>query len=92
MRTVCLKHVPIEGPGTFTTALTARGVSLERYLIPQDGLPKDAGDLLILMSGLRRRGRSVNGGCRGRSMLDEVLSLSRLGSNPSRPRINTWTS
>lgn len=51
MRAVCLTHVPFEGPGAFATALTARGVSLERYLIPQDGLPKDAGDLLIVMGG-----------------------------------------
>ena len=51
MRAICLKHVPFEGPGAFTTALTARGVSLERYLVPQDGLPKDAGDLLIVMGG-----------------------------------------
>ena len=34
MRAVCLKHVPFEGPGAFATALTARGVSLERYLVP----------------------------------------------------------
>ena len=26
-------------------------MSLERYLVPQDGLPKDAGDLLIVMGG-----------------------------------------
>jgi GMP synthase-like glutamine amidotransferase len=51
MRAVCLKHVPFEGPGAFATALTDRGVSLERYLVPQDGLPKDAGDLLIVMGG-----------------------------------------
>ncbi len=51
MRAVCLKHVPFEGPGAFATSLTARGVSLERYLVPQDGLPKDAGDLLIVMGG-----------------------------------------
>jgi GMP synthase (glutamine-hydrolysing) len=51
MRAVCLKHVPFEGPGAFATALAARGVSLERYLVPQDGLPKDAGDLLIVMGG-----------------------------------------
>jgi GMP synthase (glutamine-hydrolysing) len=51
MRAVCLKHVPFEGPGAFATALTERGVSLERYLVPQDGLPKDAGDLLIVMGG-----------------------------------------
>jgi GMP synthase-like glutamine amidotransferase len=51
MRAVCLKHVPFEGPGAFATALTARGVSLERYLVPKDGLPEDAGDLLIVMGG-----------------------------------------
>jgi len=51
MRAVCLKHVPYEGPGAFATALTERGVSLERYLVPQDGLPKDAGDVLVVMGG-----------------------------------------
>ena len=51
MRAVCLKHVPFEGPGAFATALTERGVSLERYLVPQVGLPKDAGDVLIVMGG-----------------------------------------
>jgi GMP synthase (glutamine-hydrolysing) len=51
MRAVCLTHVPFEGPGAFATALTARGVSLERYLVPQDGLPKDTGDMLIVMGG-----------------------------------------
>lgn len=51
MRAICLQHVPFEGPGAFATALTARGVSLERYLVPKDGLPKDFGDLLIVMGG-----------------------------------------
>src|SRR3977135_3930799 len=51
MRAVCLKHVPFEGPGAFATALTERGVSLECYLVPQDGLPKDPGDILIVMGG-----------------------------------------
>jgi GMP synthase-like glutamine amidotransferase len=51
MRAVCLTHVPFEGPGAFATALTDRGVSLDRHLVPQDGLPKDAGDLLIVMGG-----------------------------------------
>jgi GMP synthase (glutamine-hydrolysing) len=51
MRAVCLTHVSFEGPGAFATALTARGVSLERYLVPQDGLPKDTGDMLIVMGG-----------------------------------------
>jgi GMP synthase-like glutamine amidotransferase len=51
MRAVCLKHVPFEGPGAFATALTDRSISLERYLVPKDGLPKDPGDLLIVMGG-----------------------------------------
>ena len=51
MRAVCLQHVPFEGPGAFATALTERGVILERYLVPQDGLPNDAGDILIVMGG-----------------------------------------
>jgi len=51
MRAVCLQHVHFEGPGAFATALTDRGVSLEHYLVPKDGLPKDAGDLLMVMGG-----------------------------------------
>jgi GMP synthase (glutamine-hydrolysing) len=51
MRAVCLTHVPFEGPGSFAAALAARGVSLERHLVPQDGLPKDTGDVLIVMGG-----------------------------------------
>jgi GMP synthase-like glutamine amidotransferase len=51
VRAVCLKHVPFEGPGAFATALTDRGVGLEHYVVPQDGLPKDPGDLLIVMGG-----------------------------------------
>ncbi|MCC6140411.1 MAG: type 1 glutamine amidotransferase [Nitrospira sp.] len=51
MRAVCLQHVPFEGPGAFATALADRGVALERALVPKDGLPNDAGDLLIVMGG-----------------------------------------
>lgn len=51
MRAVCLQHVPFEGPGTFATLLAARGVPLERRLVPKDGLPPDPGDLLIVMGG-----------------------------------------
>jgi GMP synthase (glutamine-hydrolysing) len=51
MRAVCLTHVPFEGPGAFATELTERGVGLERHLVPQNGLPKDSGDLLIVMGG-----------------------------------------
>ncbi|ALA56857.1 type 1 glutamine amidotransferase [Nitrospira moscoviensis] len=51
MRAICLQHVPFEGPGAFAASLALRGAALERYLIPKDGLPKDAGDLLIVMGG-----------------------------------------
>ena len=50
-RAICLQHVPFEGPGAFTAALKKRGVSLEYSLVPKDGLPKYAGDLLIVMGG-----------------------------------------
>lgn len=48
---ICLQHVPFEGPGAFATALANRGIKLERYLVPKDGLPKNPGDLLIVMGG-----------------------------------------
>ncbi len=51
MRAVCLKHVSFEGPGAFLQALTNRGAQLDHYLVPKDGLPRDAGDLLIVMGG-----------------------------------------
>ncbi len=51
MRATCLKHVSFEGPGVFATHLTTRGISLERYLVPDVGLPDDPGDLLIVMGG-----------------------------------------
>lgn len=51
IRVVCLTHVPFEGPGTFAASLTTRGATIERRLVPKDGLPKDAGDLLIVMGG-----------------------------------------
>lgn len=50
-RAICLQHVPFEGPGAFAAALTKRGVSLEYSLVPQEGLPHDTGDLLIVMGG-----------------------------------------
>lgn len=51
MRAVCLQHVPFEGPGALTAALTKHGVTLESSLVPLNGLPQDAGDLLIVMGG-----------------------------------------
>ncbi|WP_455378924.1 type 1 glutamine amidotransferase [Petrachloros mirabilis] len=51
MRASCLQHVPFEGPGAFATSLTHRGVSIEHYLVSKGDLPKDPGDLLIVMGG-----------------------------------------
>lgn len=51
MRAVCLQHVPFEGPGAFAKALAKRGVGLDHSLVPKDGVPKDAEDLLIVMGG-----------------------------------------
>jgi len=50
-KAVCLQHVPFEGPGALAKALAKRGVSLEYSLVPKDGVPKDAGDLLMVMGG-----------------------------------------
>ena len=50
-RAICLQHVFFEGPGAFASSLSTRMVSLERYLVPENGLPKNAGDLLIVMGG-----------------------------------------
>lgn len=50
-KAICLQHVPFEGPGAFAAALTKRGVSLEYFLVPEEGLPHDTGDLLIVMGG-----------------------------------------
>lgn len=51
MRAVCLQHVSFEGPGAFAAHLAKRGVPIEHSLVPKDGLPKDPGDLLIIMGG-----------------------------------------
>jgi len=51
VRAVCLQHVPFEGPGAFARALARCGVKLEHVLVPKEGLPKDPGDLLIVMGG-----------------------------------------
>jgi GMP synthase (glutamine-hydrolysing) len=50
-KAVCLQHVPFEGPGAFAASLAKRGVTMEKYLVPKDGLPNDTGDLLIVMGG-----------------------------------------
>ncbi len=50
-RVVCLQHVSFEGPGAFAGLLEKRGYQVERHLVPQAGLPKDAGDFLLVMGG-----------------------------------------
>lgn len=50
-RAICLQHVRFEGPGALTTALARRGLRLEHALVPHEGLPKDPGELLIIMGG-----------------------------------------
>ncbi len=47
----CLQHVAFEGPGAFRQALEVRGYSVRTILVPSEGLPKDAGDVLIVMGG-----------------------------------------
>ena len=51
MHAVCLKHVDFEGPGAFAMHLAQRGVHVENYLVPKDGLPEGPGDLLLVMGG-----------------------------------------
>ncbi len=51
MRAVCLQHVLFEGPGAFAAVLAKQGVRIDYSLVPKDGLPKDVGDLLIVMGG-----------------------------------------
>jgi len=51
MRAICLQHVPFEGPGAFASALMKHSISIECHLVPKNGLPQDAGDLLIVMGG-----------------------------------------
>jgi GMP synthase-like glutamine amidotransferase len=47
----CLQHVAFEGPGAFRQALEVRGYSVRTILVPSEGLPKDPGDVLIVMGG-----------------------------------------
>ncbi|MBA0914155.1 MAG: type 1 glutamine amidotransferase [Nitrospira sp.] len=51
MRAVCLQHIPSEGPGALAASLAKRGLTIESCLVPLQGLPQDAGDLLIVLGG-----------------------------------------
>lgn len=50
-RIVCLEHVPFEGPGYFQKAFAEHGVTLERRLVPAQGLPDGAPEALLVMGG-----------------------------------------
>ncbi|RMH35488.1 MAG: type 1 glutamine amidotransferase [Nitrospirae bacterium] len=48
---VCLQHVPFEGPGIFEPLLERYGYRVARRLVPDEGLPIDPGDCLLVMGG-----------------------------------------
>ena len=48
---ICLQHVPFEGPGIFQACLNQRGYLVQTRLVPTQGLPKESGDLLLIMGG-----------------------------------------
>jgi len=50
-RVLCLQHVPFEGPGYFQKAFEEFGCTVERCLVPKDGLPAAAPDALLVMGG-----------------------------------------
>lgn len=47
----CLQHVAFEGPGVFQPLLEAEGFRVVPCLVPGEGLPRDPGDLLLVMGG-----------------------------------------
>ncbi len=47
----CLQHVPFEGPGAFRACLEARGYEVKTRLVPEEGLPSNVGDFLLIMGG-----------------------------------------
>ena len=48
---LCLQHVPFEGPGYFEKAYEEYGCTVERRLVPAEGLPASAPDVLLVMGG-----------------------------------------
>lgn len=50
-RAVCLQHAAFEGPGAFGDLLVDQNYILSNHLVPQIGLPDDAGDFLLVMGG-----------------------------------------
>lgn len=47
----CLQQVPFEGPGVFQDCLERRGFTLKRTIVPQQGLPSESIDFLLIMGG-----------------------------------------
>ena len=47
----CLQQIPFEGPGVFKECLEQRGFSLKRTVVPQQGLPSEPIDFLLIMGG-----------------------------------------
>ena len=47
----CLQHVPFEGPGVFRQYLEREGYQVQLSLVPQQGLPRDLEDFLLIMGG-----------------------------------------
>ena len=47
----CFQHVPFEGPGVFEPALRRSGFDLECILVPENGVPADLPDALLVMGG-----------------------------------------
>ncbi len=47
----CLQHVPFEGPGAFRQALEKRGYTVETRLVPEEGLPQEFSDFMLIMGG-----------------------------------------
>lgn len=50
-RAVCLQHVSFEGPAAFEPILADLGYDVDCVLVPEDRLPDDAGDALLVMGG-----------------------------------------
>ncbi|RMH06772.1 MAG: type 1 glutamine amidotransferase [Nitrospirae bacterium] len=50
-RALCLQHVAFEGPGVFRSALMRRDYQVQICLVPQEGVPQDPPDVLVIMGG-----------------------------------------
>lgn len=48
---LCLQHVPFEGPGYFQKVFEDLGCAMQLRLVPQDGLPREWPEALLVMGG-----------------------------------------